>query len=77
MPLAARGILAGAVLAWGRALSEFGSIVMVTYNPKVASVLIFDRYTLYGLPAAIPAAVLLLAVALLVFAVVRLLQPTR
>ena len=77
VPLAARGILAGAVLAWARALSEFGSIVLVTYNPKVASVLIFDRYTLYGLPAAIPGAVLLLAVALLVFAVVRLLQPTR
>ena len=76
LPLAGRGILAAAILAWARSVSEFGSIVIITYNPKVASVLIFDRFTTYGLPAAIPAAVLLLLVALAVFVLVRLVQPS-
>jgi molybdate/tungstate transport system permease protein len=75
LPLAGRGILAGSILAWARAVSEFGSIVILTYNPKVASILIFDRFTAYGLPAAVPAAVLLLVVALAVFALVRLVEP--
>ncbi len=77
LPLAARGILAGALLAWGRAVSEFGAIVILTYHPKVASVLIFDRFTLYGLSAAIPAAVLLLLVALGVFLLLRVLEPAE
>jgi molybdate/tungstate transport system permease protein len=60
---------------WARAVSEFGAIVILTYNPQVASVLIYDRFTTLGLPAAVPAALLLLAVALGVFALVRVLQP--
>jgi molybdate/tungstate transport system permease protein len=75
LPLAGRGILAGSILAWARSVSEFGSIVILTYNPKVASIFIFDRFTAYGLPAAVPAAVILLVVALAVFLLVRVLQP--
>ena len=75
LPLAGRGILAGSILAWARSVSEFGSIVILTYNPKVASIFIFDRFTAYGLPAAVPAAVILLLVALAVFLLVRVLQP--
>jgi molybdate/tungstate transport system permease protein len=77
LPLAGRGILAGALLAWGRSVSEFGAIVIHAYHPKVASILIFDRFTLYGLPAAVPAAALLLLVALAVFVLLRLLEPRR
>jgi ABC-type sulfate transport system permease component len=43
----------------------------------VASIYIFDRFTSFGLPAAAPAAVLLLLVALTVFILVRLLQPSE
>lgn len=75
LPLAGRGILAGSILAWARSVSEFGSIVILTYNPKVASIFIFDRFTAFGLPAAVPAAVILLLVALAVFLLVRVLQP--
>ncbi len=75
LPLAGHGILAGAILAWARSVSEFGSIVILTYNPKVASILIFDRFTAFGLPAAVPAAIVLLVIALLVFGAVRLVQP--
>jgi molybdate/tungstate transport system permease protein len=75
LPLAGRGVLAGSILAWSRSVSEFGSIVILTYNPKVASIYIFDRFTAYGLQAAVPAAVILLLVALTVLVVVRVLQP--
>jgi molybdate/tungstate transport system permease protein len=74
-PLAGRGVLAGSILAWSRSVSEFGSIVILTYNPKVASIYIFDRFTAFGLQAAVPAAVILLLVALTVLVVVRVLQP--
>jgi molybdate/tungstate transport system permease protein len=77
LPLAGRGVLAGAVLGWARSVSEFGSIVILTYNPKVASILIYDRFTLFGLPAAIPAAAVLLILALAVFLLVQLLAPER
>lgn len=77
LPLAGRGVLAGAVLGWARSVSEFGSIVILTYNPKVASILIYDRFTLFGLPAAVPAAGVLLLIALMVFVVVQMLAPDR
>jgi len=77
LPLAGRGILAGAILAWARSVSEFGAIVILTYNPKVASILIFDRFTAFGLSSAIPAAIILLLIALLVFGLIRLLEPAR
>jgi molybdate/tungstate transport system permease protein len=77
LPLARRGILAGAVLGWARSVSEFGSIVILTYNPKVASVLIYDRFTLFGLPAAVPIAAVLLLIALAVFVMVQFLTPDR
>jgi len=77
LPIAGRGILAGALLAWARSVSEFGSIVIVTYNPKVASILIYDRFTVDGLGAAAPIAVLLLLLALGTFILIRALQPSR
>ena len=39
LPLASRGLLAAGIVMWSRAASEFGAIVVLTYNPKVASVL--------------------------------------
>jgi len=75
LPLAGRGVAAAASLAWARSVSEFGAIVILTYNPKVASVFIFDRFTGFGLQAAIAPAVVLLVIALMTFGVIRLLQP--
>jgi molybdate/tungstate transport system permease protein len=45
LPLSARGLTAAAVVMWARAVSEFGAIVILTYNPKVVSVLSYDRFT--------------------------------
>jgi len=71
LPLAARAILSGAVLMWARAASEFGAVAIVTYNPKVAPVLVYERFTTYGLPGALPPAALLVLVALVMFVALR------
>jgi molybdate/tungstate transport system permease protein len=67
LPLSARGLLAAAVVMWARAISEFGAVVILTYNPKVASVLSYDRFTSYGLGETLP-----VAAVLVLFAVVPL-----
>ena len=77
-PQAWRGVLAGAVLMWGRGISEFGAVVILAYNPKVISVLTYERFEGYGLRAAEPPAVLIVIVAFVVFVVLRtLLLPRR
>lgn len=71
LPLSWRALLSGAIMMWARAISEFGSIVIITYNPKVASILIYDRFTTYGLTYALPVAVVLVLICLLCFALLR------
>ena len=71
LPLSWRALLSGAIMMWARAISEFGSIVIITYNPKVASVLIYDRFTSYGLTYALPVAIVLVLICLLAFALLR------
>ncbi len=71
LPLSWRAVLSGAIMMWARAISEFGSIVIITYNPKVASVLIYDRFTSYGLTYALPVALVLVLICLFVFALLR------
>ena len=71
LPLSWRALLSGAIMMWARSISEFGSIVIVTYNPKVASILIYDRFTSYGLAYALPVAVLLVLICLIAFALLR------
>ncbi len=76
-PQAWRGVLAGALLMWGRGISEFGAVVILAYNPKVISVLTFERFEGFGLRAAQPPAVLIVLVAFLVFVLVRALSAPR
>ena len=74
LPLASRGLLASAVVMWARAVSEFGAIVILTYNPKVASVLSYDRFTSYGLQEALPVAAVLAVLALVPLTLLRALR---
>jgi len=76
LPLAARGLTAAAVVMWARAVSEFGAIVILTYNPKVASVLSYDRFTSFGLSEALPVAAVLVLFALVPLAALRALRRT-
>ena len=77
LPLAARGLMASAVVMWARAVSEFGAIVILTWNPKVASVLSYDRFTASGLDAALPVAAVLVLLALVPLLVLRSLRGGR
>jgi molybdate/tungstate transport system permease protein len=78
LPLARRGILGGAVLMWARGISEFGAVVILAYNPKAISVLVYERFAGFGLSAALPITVLLLIIALVVLVVTRtVLLPRR
>ncbi len=74
LPLSARGLTAAAVVMWARAVSEFGAIVILTYNPKVVSVLSYDRFTSFGLSEALPVAAVLVLFALIPLAALRALR---
>lgn len=77
LPLSMRGLVGAAVVMWARAVSEFGAIVILTYNPKVASVLSYDRFTSYGLTEALPVAAVLALLALLPLTLLRALRYDR
>ncbi|MGH7719868.1 MAG: ABC transporter permease, partial [Gemmatimonadaceae bacterium] len=77
LPLSMRGLIAAAVVMWARAVSEFGAIVIITYNPKVASVLSYDRFTSFGLDEALPVAAVLVLLALIPLTLLRALRPER
>jgi len=74
LPLASRGLVAASIVMWARAISEFGAIVILTYNPKVASVLAYDRFLSFGLNEAIPAAAVLVLLALVPLIALRALH---
>lgn len=74
VPLARRGLMAAAMVMWSRAVSEFGAIVILTYNPKVASVLSYDRFTAFGLDSALPVAAVLVLLAIVPLTLLRMLR---
>jgi molybdate/tungstate transport system permease protein len=76
LPLAARGLLAAGIVMWSRAASEFGAIVVLTYNPKVVSVLSYDRFTSSGLDGALPVAAVLVIIALVPLIALRAVRRT-
>ena len=77
LPLSSRGLIAAGVVVWARAVSEFGAIVILTYNPKVASVLSYDRFTSYGLDEALPVAAVLAILAFVPLFLLRTLRASR
>lgn len=71
LPLALRGVISGAIMMWARGISEFGAVVIIAYNPKIISTLLFERFEGYGLNAALPIAAILIIVVLFVFLFIR------
>ncbi len=66
-PLAWRSILAGSMMMWARGMSEFGAIIILTYHPTVAPILVYERFETYGLAQAIPVAAIMLVISAMVF----------
>jgi len=71
LPLTGRSIVSGAVMSWARGVSEFGAVLVIAYYPRVGPTLIYERFTSFGLESSRPVAVLLVAVCLLLFVVLR------
>jgi molybdate transport system permease protein len=75
LPLAAPGLMAGAVLAWARAVGEFGATIMFAGNlPRETQTLplaIYGRYEAGDLETALAMALILLGSSFLVLLSVR------
>ena len=83
-PLAVRGMITGGVLAWARAVSEFGAVAVVAYSVEFfypfagkkvtaqhAPVFVYNTYLQGGLEESGAVAFLLLAVSAMIFLIVR------
>jgi molybdate/tungstate transport system permease protein len=74
LPLAWRSVMTGFVMMFARGMSEFGAVVIVAYHPTIAPVLIYERFSSFGLKYARPASVLFIIIALAVFILLRLIS---
>ncbi len=71
LPLARKSIMTGVTLTYARSISEFGAVVILVYYPMTAPVKIYELFLRFGLDQAAGAAVLLLAVSLGLFLILR------
>jgi molybdate/tungstate transport system permease protein len=77
LPLAWRSIMTGFIMMFARGMSEFGAVVIVAYHPMIAPVLIYERFSSFGLKYARPASVVFIIIALAVFILLRLVSVRR
>jgi molybdate/tungstate transport system permease protein len=77
LPLAWRSITTGFVMMFARGMSEFGAVVIIAYHPMIAPVLIYERFTSYGLNYARPASVFFILIALFFLIALRLLSSRK
>jgi molybdate/tungstate transport system permease protein len=77
LPLAGRQVLTGLTMMWARGLSEFGAVIIIAYHPMVTPVLIWERFTSFGLSYARPVAAVFVCVCLSIFIVMRLISRTH
>ncbi len=72
MPLTWRHMLTGFIMSMARAVSEFGAVIIIAYHPMIAPVLMYERFTAYGLKYSQPVAVLLILICLILFILLRI-----
>lgn len=77
LPLAWRNIVSGLILMFARGMSEFGAVIIVAYHPMITPVLIWERFSSFGLSYARPVAVIFIVVSLIFFIALRFLSRTR
>jgi molybdate/tungstate transport system permease protein len=71
IPNAKKDIINGCLMMWGRGLGEFGAVVILVYHPMTAPVLIYDRFTSFGLSYSAPVAAMMILFSIAVFLGVR------
>ncbi len=74
IPNARKDIINGALMMWGRGMGEFGAVIIIAYHPTTAPVMIYDRFTSFGLPYAIPITALMILASIILFALIRILN---
>ena len=74
LPLTWRHMVLGIIMCTARAISEFGAVVIVAYHPMTAPVMIYERFTAYGLKYSQPVAVWLILLSLALFIVLRMMS---
>lgn len=77
LPLAMKNIVTGLVMMWGRGLSEFGAVVIIAYHPMITPVLIYERFTSFGLGYTKPVTVLFITICLLIFVLMNIISRRR
>ena len=77
LPLTWSHIVLGMIMCTARAISEFGAIVIVAYHPMTAPVLIYERFTAYGLRYSQPICFWLIVISFLLFVSMRLVSRFR
>lgn len=80
LPMAGRSILAGAILAWARAIGEFGATLMVAgatrFRTETLPIAVYLNISSGELGIALSCALVLVTVAFLLLLVLRLISPT-
>jgi len=76
LPLAWKNILSGLILMFARGMSEFGAVIIIAYHPMITPILIYERFTSFGLKYAQPVSVIFILVVLVFFLILRLLLST-
>ncbi|HEC88819.1 MAG TPA: ABC transporter permease subunit [Thermoplasmata archaeon] len=76
-PLASSSIFSGCILCWARGISEFSAVLVLAYFPRSAPILIYERFTSYGLSNSRPISVLLISICLFIFILLRIFKRRR
>jgi molybdate/tungstate transport system permease protein len=71
IPNARKDIINGALMMWSRGLGEFGAVIILVYHPMTTPVLIFDRFSSYGLSYSVPVAAVIIGLSGVVFLIIR------
>lgn len=74
LPLNLSHIISGSVMMWARGLSEFGAVVILAYHPLSAPVLIYERFTSFGLQYSRPIAAIMVIASLIIFIVLTIIN---
>lgn len=72
LPLNTSHIISGSLMMWARGLSEFGAVVIMAYHPMTAPILIYERFTSFGLKYSRPIAAIMVMASLLIFILLRI-----
>jgi len=71
LPMVKKSIISGSIMMWGRGISEFGAVVILAYHPMTAPIMIYERFTNFGLKYAVPITVIMVIISLFIFIILK------